>query len=72
MGGDLHAETVRCADRGGDFGVGHELLARVVAGGGYAARGHDLDQIGAPPLMLAHSQPSLFGCVDNPVIPAGM
>lgn len=43
---------MRGLDRGAHFVIGHELLARIVAGGSDAAGRHDLDQVGSAPPMF--------------------
>ena len=52
-----------------DFIVRHELLARIIACGGNPSRGHELDEIGAAPFVLADANARLFGCVNDTVFP---
>ncbi len=65
MRGDFHAQCVRGLDHDAHFLVGHQLLARIVAGRGDAARRHHLDQVRAAAFVLAHAHARLVGRIDD-------
>jgi len=51
---------MRRVDRRLHFLIGHELLARIISGRCDAARWHELDEVRAAPLVLAHAQARLL------------
>ena len=72
MGGHAEAVVVRSGDHGLDLGDRHLRVVRAAAFVEDAARGHDLDQVGAVLVVLAHRLPGIGRRIDDAVLRAGV